>query len=90
MRDNKGICSVLERNADFVSEFTENEDGAFSFLGIIDPVFKLAPYHEACLFSLELRSAEIIAKTKKIPMGFHGLEKINTNLWNFVKTSIEK
>jgi hypothetical protein len=90
MRDNKGICSVLERNAEFISEFAENEDGAFSFLGIIDPLFKLAPYHEACLFSLELRAAEIMEKTKKLPMGFHGLEKNNMNLWRLTKNSLEK
>ena len=88
MRDNMGICSALKRNAGFISEFTENEDGAFSFLGIIDPLFKLAPYHEACLFSLELRAAEIIAKTQKMPMGFHGLERNNINLWDLAKKTL--
>lgn len=84
MRDGNRICAALRRNAEFISEFTENEDGAFSFLGIIDPIFQLAPYHEACLFSLELRAAETMAKTEKMPMGFHGLEKYDPNLWALV------
>ena len=81
MRDTVGSIGVLERNRDLVSEFRGNEDGLFSFFGIVDPTFKLAPYHDACCFALELRAKETIEKTGKLPMGFHALEKHDPVLW---------
>jgi len=81
MRDTHGIRKALLRNSALLTEFNGNEDGVFSFMGLVDPLFKIAPYHDACLFSLELLAAETILKTGKIPMGFHALEKNDAALW---------
>jgi hypothetical protein len=89
MRDTSGICNALERNSNFFNEFLENKDGAFSFVGLIDPLFKLAPYHDACLFSLELLAFETIKKTKKMPMGFHALEKHDGKFWRNLMISLQ-
>jgi hypothetical protein len=81
MRDTSGCVNTLLRNSDIVNEFHGNEDGLFAFLGIVDPLFKMAPYHDACLFALELLAADTINKTKKMPMGFHALEKNDFSFW---------
>ena len=88
MRDTRGSIEALKRNDSLLKEFNGNEDGLFGFLGLIDPQFKLAPYHDACLFSLELLAKETIGKTKKIPMGFHALEKHDPLMWSLITQKI--
>jgi hypothetical protein len=81
MRDPAGVANALIRNCELSQEFRGNEDGFFAFLGLLDPLFKVAPYHDACIFALELQARETLRQTKRMPMGFHALEKNDIALW---------
>jgi len=87
LRNPRKFLRMIEKHSTIISEFCLNsgalcnEDGMISYLGLIDPEFRIATHDDAVKFALELNAREQIVNSGYSPMGFHAMYKFDPELW---------
>jgi len=87
LRNPRKFLRMIDKHSTIISEFCMNsgvlcnEDGMISYLGLIDPEFRIATHDDAVKFALELNAREQILNSGSSPMGFHAMYKYDPELW---------